>query len=511
VPACSSTGYVPPPPRRGDDAVEVLGADADWTDARTSLGVIGPDELPDWLAARGFELDPATAAALQPHLDAGEPMLTIQPDRPVAVGAWLPPVRFRVAPGDLDLPVALGVAPEHALELVGVAGPEVPNPSILNFPRAYPQRDCLIPNGEDGDTWLAESRAALAVDAPLAVWVLEHAGTADVCDPCTEDAIDPLVLGGFGFDLDPSSTRLSRIWLGGAAIDEDPRLSFAVGDPNDTAYVLIASNPELGFAFPVCGHDAPAADAQVCDQIHPPDGAGCATAPAVVPLGLVVAVLALRRRGASRVLALGLVWLAVLPATARAAPRRSDPRTEVAAAWAVVGTDRIVPTGLSNGAPWLANPYLGVEVRRSVFSWRDARNVGILGGVRGMVGKAAPWSARGVVGFGLVEPTIGLDARHGRFREASPCWFGRYGLDLTATALIPSVSPPRVTVSAGVHAGFGAWLGRGTTRTAVELRGGLLPRTDGFETAFHPNVGIPGWMYFPGTANVWLVVGRAAY
>jgi hypothetical protein len=199
-------------------------------------------------------------------------------------------------------------------------------------------------------------------------------------------------------------------------------------------------------------------------------------------------------------------------APAQAARRvELGPRTEVHGALALVGTDRLVPTGLEHGGPWLLNPFFGAEVRRSWIGLSQRANLGILAGVRGWGGKAAPWSARGLATFWLVEPQIGFDVRHGRFREASRSARVRYGADLTITTLAPSTSPAQSTASLGLHAGYGFWFGRGLSRTSVELRGSVVPRTDGYETAYHPNVALPGFMLYPGTANLWIVVGRAWY
>ena len=222
-------------------------------------------------------------------------------------------------------------------------------------------------------------------------------------------------------------------------------------------------------------------------------------------MGIGLAAFLLRRRRAIAILAL----LAVIPA--HAAPGELGPKTEVHGTLAVVGTDRVVPEGLEHGGPWLANPYLGAEVRRSWVALGKRANLGLLGGVRGWVGKAAPWSAGGVATFWLLEPEVGLDVRHGRFREASPSARFRYGLGLALPTLIPSTSPARTVPSAALPRGLRLVDRRGLERTSVELRGSVVPRTDGFETRYHPNVGLPGFMFYPGTANLWVVVGRAWY
>lgn len=525
APGCSSFEVIRQPVLRGEDAVASVPAGGTWAQTDVLIERIEAAELPDWLALRSFALDPDAALALEPHLAAGEPILTIQPTAPVPDGTWLPPVRFRTDPGDVVLPLSVGDAAgllPHTLFVYGGAPLDVSNPAIVNYPRGYVQDDCMLPASEDAASWIARARDGFEATAALPTYVLEYAGRADTCSPCTDpEPLDLFALNQVGIEVGPDEARLSRLWLewSPGALDEDPVVSFAGLPPDDVDLRFVATNPELGFAIPFCGTNTIDPGALQCPNIRDPNGACDASGGGrTVAAGLLAAILAAavstrrRRSGPAAIVIAGSVWLAC-PVDASAADRRADPgpRTELAASWSVIGTDRVVPLGLDSGAPWLLNPFIGLEARRSVWSWGFARSLGVLGGVRGLAGRAAPWGAQGVVGFAMIEPWVGIDARHGRFREASPCWFGRYGLDLAVETLWPTVSPVQATLSGGLHAGLGWWVGRGTARTAIEARVGLIPRTDAFETTFHPSIGYPGWRFLPGTANLWLVVGRTMY
>lgn len=510
-PGCSSYEAPAPELTLGEEAISSVPAALSWADVGLQLEVITGAELPDWLALRELALDPEMALVLQPHLDAGEPILTIRPDRPVTGGTWLPPVRFAVAPGEVVLPLTIGAAAastRHELHVYGLADPELPNPTVANYPAGLVPDECVLERGTDATAWLEASREALEEASALVPFVLEYADRADRCDPCVEEPLDGFELATLGLGRPPDDARVSRIrmaWAPGA-LDRDPVIAFAGPPPSKVDLHFLANDPDLLFAFPLCGEEAPGGGG-TCPNLHLP-GSGCRTAGPVSLAVVWLAAIGLRRR---RLGPLVLLFACLLPGAVRAAPPDPGPRTELHAALAVFGTDRVVPTGLAHGAPWLGNPFVGAEIRRSVLALRNGTNIGWMAGVRGWAGRAAPWSARGVTTFWLVEPELGVDIRHGRFREGNPSGRFRYGFLLTLTGLAPSVSPAQFVPSGALHAGYGWWLGRGLERTSVELRASVIPRTDGFETRYHPNVGLPGHMFYPGTANLWVVVGRAWY
>lgn len=498
----------------GEDAVDAVSAlPAPFATVDLELEVITPDQLAAWLDVRGLALDPGYAAALQPHLDAKEPLLTVRPTFPLALGEWLPPVRFIMNPGDWALPLTIGDAAgigQHELYVYTLSGDADGDPALANYPDGLVQSECVLAAGQDVSEWIAAERAAIAEEITVPAWVLEYAGLADRCSPCTADPLIDFEVAALGSPLPANETRLGRIrfaWDAGALF-EDPVLSFAQpATDHDLRFLL--HEPGLDAIYQPCGATAPDPNAPVCDNVRLSDASGCDSSPRLAPLlavGLAAALL-VRRRPAL----LGALLALTVARSASAAPPDASPRTELSATVSVIGTDRIVPTGLDRGAPWLLNPYLGLEVRRSLFAWSDGRSVGLMGALRGLVGKAAPWGDRGVLSFALLEPTVALDVRHGRLREATPCWFGRYGADLSLPIVDPSASTPQARLVGGLHAGVGVWLGRGPQRTALELRGTVFPRTDGFETTYDPNLGLPGYMFLPGTANLWVVAGRAFY
>jgi hypothetical protein len=521
-PGCASYDYVPPPPLRGEDASESVSAAPDYAPTDLAIEILQPEELEPWLLQWEFALEESYAAALQPHLDAGEPMVAIRPTSPVAAGQWLPPVRFRVGAGDVVLPLTLGnsmdsagaASTRHELHVYAVTPDEVPAPIIANYPREFVEDDCLLPAGKTGKEWMESARTKIEEQATLPTWVLEFAGPAESCSPCTDEPLDAFTLGALGADLDPDKARLARIWASALpeTFDEDVVVSFTQGTPGvDFALDFVAPNAELEFAFPVCGQGEVTQDPGTCPNLHPP-GQGCRLVPVragLAPL-LLVGLLGLCRR---RMWALAL-WL--LPLGASAAPqtdRMADlsPRTEVHAGLALLGTDRVVPAGLERGAPWLGNPFFSVDVRQALWGWRDGRSVGLLGSLRGFTGRAAPFGDEGVLNFTLVEPMLSVDVRHGRFLEKDRIFHLRYGGGLTMPVMAPSASPARAVPSGVLHVGTGLWLGRGLARHIVELRAVVVPRTDGYETRYHENTGIPGFTWYPGTFNVWLLVGRAWY
>jgi Uncharacterized protein conserved in bacteria (DUF2330) len=512
---------------QGEDAVDSVPAAPNFSDVTVEVVVITPDELAEFLDVRNLVLDPDYAAALQPHLDAGEPLLTIHPTRPLGLGEWLPPVRFTMAAGEWVLPLTIGDAASTArheliVHTVGVPAAAPSTPSLggssddifsLGYPSATVQSDCVLEPGQDASEWLAAERAAIAEERTVPSWVLEYDGPADRCAPCTAELLNPGELSVLGTNAAPEDTRFARLWFAWdpGALAEDPVLRFAPAEADaDLRFLLYEEG--LSAVYQPCGASQPDPDSAICENVRlPSDASGCdAPRSGVAPLAglaLVAALLSRRRRA----LAAPLVALLLVAGRAEAAPHDGSPRTEVQAGVALIGTDRLVPTGLDRGAPWLANPYVGLEVRRTLFAWKDGRTLGVMGALRGFAGKAAPWGDQGVVSFVVAEPTVSLDVRHGMLRERSPVWFGRYGADAALAIVDPSISPAAVRLTGGLHGGVGTWLGRGTQRTSLELRGTVFPRTDGYETSYDPNLGFPGFMFYPGTVNLWLLAGRVFY
>ena len=173
----------------------------------------------------------------------------------------------------------------------------------------------------------------------------------------------------------------------------------------------------------------------------------------------------------------------------------------------LVGTNRLrtetSPTRLPGGGA----PLFGISGRWSALAWRDGASAGLLGGIR-MAHGAIPSGSDAGVRATLVEPTLAVDVRHGVL-EGSLSPFFRYGGGVALLVLDPNVSATQSAVGVSLHLGVGLIVADGPVRPMVELRGHVVPRTDGYVTRFHPAVGIEDWTWFPGSANVALHVGVA--
>jgi hypothetical protein len=406
------------------------------------------------------------------------------------------------------LPLRLGAAiatTEHHLVLHGVAPAEEGALTVTNYPRGFVEDDCMLPDGVSAQRGWSDGLEALRA-GPLPSWVLVHADRPDSCQPCVTPPLETYEIAEYGGGTAPEDTMLSRIELPFAPDElvEDPEIAFD-GQPADIQLRWIATDEQLEVVFATCG-EASTENPGTCPKVHL-ERAAVPGWFALAPLAAFGLLLTRRRWSA-------LAALAILVAApnARAAERRPadrTPRFEGHAGLAVLGTDRLVPEGIEGGAPYALNPYLTIEGRWAAWGWSDGSNIGPLVSLSGWTGNAAPGAQTSEIAFTLLEPSVGVDVRHGRLRERSFCPLARYGASMMFPILGNSVTPTEAYVAGALHGGIGAWLGRGLLRPSVELRARVLPRTDGFETTFHENVGVPGWMFFPGTANVWVVVGLA--
>ncbi len=509
-PGCASYPVEPVPPPSGEPAVESVGIDPVYADVDVEAGVVHAYELPQWLIDRGLVPDPAYDLVLQEYVAAGLEILAIRPVGPMAAGTWLPPVEFSVpTSGPHVLPLRLGASvatTEHHLVLYGVAPAEEGALSVPNYPRGFVEDDCMLPPGVSGARWWSDGLEALRTGS-LPSWVLVHGDRPDSCQPCVSDPLEVYELAEYGGGTAPEDTIVSRIEMPllPAELVDDPEIVFD-GQPADVQLRWIATDEQLEFVFATCGETDEPDNPGTCPQIHL-QRAGAPVWLALVPLAGIAALLLARGRWAAGALVAVLVALPARAAERRPADR--TPRFETHAGLAVLGTDRLVPNGLEDGAPYALNPYLSIEARWAAFGFSDGVNVGPIVSLSGWTGNAAPGSQTSDVAFTLLEPSIGVDIRHGRLRERSFCPLARYGASFVVPIIGNSVTPTEAYVAGGVHGGVGAWLGRGLLRPSIELRARVLPRTDGYETMFHENVGMPGWMFFPGTANLWIVVGLA--
>jgi len=509
-PGCASYPIEPLQPPTGEPAVESVGIDPVYADIEVEAGVVTAYDLPQWLIDRGLVLDPAYDLVLQEYVAQGFEILAVRPDGPMAAGTWLPPVQFSVpSSGPHLLPLRLGAAvatTEHQLFLYGVAPADEGALSVVNYSRGFVEDDCMLPPGVSAERWWSDGVEVFRAD-PLPSWVLVYADRPDSCQPCVSGPLEAYEIADYGGGTAPEDTIVSRIEMAFAPAEliDDPEIEFD-GKAADVQQRWIATDAQLEFVFATCGEQDAPENPGTCPQIHL-QRAGSPGWLAFVPLAGIAGLLLARSRWvAAAVIAL------LVTTHARAAERRPadrTPRFEGHAGLAVLGTDRVVPDGIEGGAPHALNPYLSIEGRWAAFGFGDGVNVGPIVALSGWTGNAAPGSQTSDVGFTLLEPSVGVDFRHGRLRERSFCPFARYGASLVFPIFDNSVTPTEAYTAGGVHGGIGAWFGRGLLRPSVELRARVLPRTDGFETTFHENVGIPGWMFFPGTANLWIVIGLA--
>jgi hypothetical protein len=516
-PGCASYEVAPLPEPSGEAAIDDVGADAVYADVDVEAVVVAPELLAEWLLVRGLAASPEMDAVLQAHVLAGDSFLAVHPLAPVPAGTFLPPVQFAVpsaAPHTLPLGLgAVAATTEHLLVLYGVAPADSGAVAIDNYAIGVVEDDCMLPEGISATAWY-ETGVEASRTQILPTWILVHGDRPDSCQPCVTDPLETFELADYGASGEPADTLVSRAELryDGPELDEDPVVSFD-GLERDASLRWIERDVDLGFAFATCGEEDQTAEAGECEDIHisKVEDPGCATAPAAVPIAGVLGLLLLvrRRRWVGAVVA-ALLVAAVGDASAASVKRPKDrgPRWEIKGGGAFLGTERVLPEDAEGGAPYLLNPYLTVEGRSALVGWRDGANLGPIVALSGWSGAAAP-GGDGVVRFMLIEPTVGIDARHGRFLERGFCPMGHYGVSFVLPVLDPSVSPAKAYPSLALHGAVGAWLGRGRVRPSVELRARVIPRTDGYETTFHENVGVPGWMFFPGTANLWIVLGVA--
>ncbi len=508
VDGCRTYERQPPPTIDLEFSVDEVPRAGPWAEVNIAPEVVPASELAAWLDTHALELPPGVEAELQPWLDSNADIVTARAITEVAAGSWLNPVRFDLATSDVVLPLRLGAADAaapHDLWVHFLDAPDAPQGRIANFGEAVAETDCMLAPGSTVSDVYAAALQPLS-SGPVPQFLTEYVGPADACDPCTSEPLEDLIVADLGRDALSADTWITRVRMRWNVGDLDQDIQLTTRPPGvPTQLTWIQHDPDLEFALPICGQGF-ADDPGVCPGVDAKP-IGCSLGPRAPLAGaaLAMAMLGLRRR--RRWVAIPLMLVTI--SSARASDRkRIDPRTEFHAALPVWSTERVVFEGVQKGAPFYGNPLLGIEARRVVWGWRDGANIGVIGGVRGFRGRArVPDSG---VRFVLVEPAVGLDARHGRFVEGqllSPKL--RYGVQLAASVLDSSVYRPRATVGAQFLAAAGAWVGRGATQWSVEGRLTVVPRTDGYDTTFLPSAGIPSWQYSAGSAVAQIWIGAA--
>ena len=509
-------------PLRGEDAVGEVALEATHPGALSEWAVLDPTTVGQWLSDRDLDLTPAVEEGLQPYFDAGYPVVALYVEELVPRGGWLPVMRFEVQGrlNDVMLPLSAWAAEQstnHEIYIYTMVDDLTVDPAISNLePQAIENRCQLPPDMELEDLW--SETVARFRGLPSAPWFRVFASPAEVCAPCTSDPLPPGPMADLGIGGEELvNYRAGRIYLRTAPgqLSADPVLTFTT-PAADEALTWISPQAGLGFAFPVCGEEPDPTD--VCEEVQTEETRGCSVSPGAIapwPLGLALALLlGIRRRRSAALVVTATLGLGLAASPAHALDdgfldRR--PVWEATITSGLFGTDR-VRVGIDDaGGPSLSSPFLGVQGRWAFFGWKDGANVGLAAGVRGFRGELTPsGDTLQPVRFTLVEPSLGLDVRHGMLSRSSALSpFFRYGARLALPVLDPDVSAGQVAVTGLVHVGAGLWFGshRNKVWPIAELQLAVAPRTDGFVTEFHPALDLPQFTFFPGTANLQLVVG----
>lgn len=489
---------------RGDDAVGNLALQGSWTNGDWELEVVTVDDLTDglqvWLDENGLTVPPGAEALLAEHdrFLVAKVAHAVQP----TVGDLLEPLQVTYHDPDFVLPVRLGAAgAEGTQELVitAISDRSAGAVTIGNYNRAVVENECMLELDAVAEWYEEQLDEALLTD-PLPSWMLEYSGPPERCAPCLGDPLEAFELLDFGYVGEPEDAWISRLRMRYAPEQLDQDLQLVVSPHPESQIRFIVRAEPLEFAFPVCGEGFPQ-DPGVCESLDLPES-GCNTGRGSAGgLALVLTMLALRRR---RVAPLVLLALLTVPEVASAA---DEIRLELSGSTTVLSTDRVRFEGYDKGGPHLLMPMLGVEVRKPVVALGTGV-LGVTGGLRGFVGNATPGEPNLPVSFRFLEPHAGLDLRWGQpSKQVAPT--ARIGTQLALGVLDSSVWKPRATLGVLLHASAGVFVGTGDLPFKVELQGSLVPRTDGWGTSFHPNVRLPNWVYFPGAADLSVVVGIA--
>ena len=503
-------------PNRGEDAIGDVALDATHTTANMEIAILEPVDVDSWLSERGLFITNVVREALQPWFDAGHPVIAGYHEDQLARGDWFEPIRFELLSRDpeMTLPLA-GWAAEsstaHQLYVYTLHDDLQTDPQFLDYQQADIEDNCQLPLDTSADDWYQQTLRELEGRAE-ASWLRVSSSSAERCSPCTSEPLRPQDTADLGVPgVVNQDYRVNRLVLSytPTQLPRDPRLSFNA-EPDDVQTTWVARGDGLGFAFPECGRDLDPTD--VCPTIQTEDTRGCSAVPmapvsALLLVGLVALVRRRRFQGALAAVAAG-AFLAATPAQAAddgSLDRR--PVLEALVSSGLVGSNRVVLTDFDGGSPGLSSPFLGAQVRWAALGWKDGASVGLVAAIRG-------WRGRGSkerdfpIRFGFIEPSFGLDVRHGMVRDSgSVSPFVRYGARLAIPVLDPNTSGALSSLTALGHIGVGGWIGRGAFIPTFELRLTVLPRTDGLVTEYHPSLGLPTFTFFPGAANVELILG----
>lgn len=496
APGCRTTPWTAQPfPEPRIESVHRL-------DVQALQGSVFLDVLPDavaddWLAGNGLELPPGGAEVVEAWQAAGLSAVAVRYELVEAVpGGFLPPVQigFPIL-GELALRLdgagdALGAADLTLWALSETVDGEVVD---ATHTRTSPPSDCMLP-GDFGSAWTESTHAAL--DTPEApAWASEWTGAVGLCDPaCPGGPLDDLDLAAMAFEGAPDSTFLSRVhlrwdpgeWASDLVLVPAHRVAV-------TAQHYYRHDPTLEWLVPTCGEDL-RQQAQ-CPEIAL--GGGCAVGP---PVGIWVglgAVVVLRRRRATTA-----ALLATLPSTAWGAG------WEVGASVVPVSTERLSVEHVAF-EPGMGPPAIGLDLSWAFLVQRQ-RALGIQVAATG-------WRGDGVVGARVDPDFIGVDSsvllhlRQGAWSTGPVRATAALAAGVAVPCMDSSVWTGACVLTADIEGGGGVLLGEGARRWLVELRGRILPRTDGTHVDFDDRTNLPGWIWhhgqIAGVVRVALAIG----
>ena len=310
---CSSSELASPTFDAGPVADDSVTVESSFTTAGYEFTVLSAEESSDlfgWLQAHDYELARGGDDILQEYIDAGVYFLAVKVAADAASGheLWLPPIRIAYDADSWGLPIRIGtISADGAQEVLIYTLTDVATDGevgIANYPEAAVDSECmwLGEDAEDMTAWYGTEVATAVAEAGGAAWIKEYSadlvptpGVGYHCDPCTAD---PAIPGGtfapFGLDSDRAHLTRIRMRYDATTATQDLTL-YASGIPGASSQLrYIGYEPELEFAYPLCDVGWVENPGECPNEYV----AGC-TAPAKgSALGLLAAILLLRRRSA---------------------------------------------------------------------------------------------------------------------------------------------------------------------------------------------------------------------
>jgi uncharacterized protein (TIGR03382 family) len=458
------------------------------------------DSLTAWLSDNAIVLPEGAADAIAAAAEGGDVFVAaLWKGAAPPAGSWLPPVTISwnqasfwelplrsTNPNTIDLH-------DSVIWTITEAGSGL----VVNYVNQVLEDGCMPPVGTPEEWYDQELTALLPLGEILPQVGTELVSSTDSCADCPGPAPS---LTPFGWDRGTALITRLHMRYAPVALTQDVHLAERLEAPEPFALDLVDYDPDLEFAFEVCGegfrdHPGSCPDVKIRSRAEE----GCATTgPGVGILSVLVAAFAIRRR---RVVALALA----LSGTAGAAEVPHSALAFEVPIWSTVRLGDDVSD--ARGSPSLQYPMIGVDGRVALAEGQSSA-LALAGGIRAWAGHAGLDRDLAYSIFGFVEPHAGLDATWGRMGDH---WFsptGSLGAELAIGLLDPSIW--KTTASAGplLRARVGGWLGnRDHTRTEVSLQLSGIPRFDRRVVSFAPETGLPGWTWHPGTFNVNVVVG----